>query len=652
MPLKLDLYKCVTFDIFDTLLHRKVLAPVDVFSAVVCKIIDNPLALKYHNEINRFPQLRIEAERIARQISPNLNREIILDEIYKVFVDNYEYNEEITCFLKSVELSVETDLLYRSIQGFDLYSKALASNCEINFISDMYLPSNFIVHILQKNGYTVADHANVFVSGELGVNKHTGELYEHVHMAKKLDKKSWLHIGDNYHADFKNAKKFGIKAYHAKWARICNMSTGSDLPHTDAFVKSMIQCIDKEYFHREFNNHNCKYYENGYKVYGPLLFGFYVWLMQQIKKKKPDKILFFARDSQFIYSMHKFICEKIDNWCGVDCEYVYVSRKSLYKHALSSMHPSRNDRFTFGKSSKTIGSVLKMLGLDIKSHLNIIKKFGFSLDTTITSANEPKAHEILNVLQYEILQAQAKGRELISRYFQNMTTGKNNIFIVDIGWGGNMQASFQSILGAEQYNKDIAGYYLGIFKNGIINTNDYTKLNGWIVHYGNPERKQRLLWRGGVELLEFALTADHGSTLGYEVSDNEIIPILEKKNINEKIYEEAALKVQSGMMDFIRDHSDLLHKYPLSSFISNVWQEPFFKLIQSPTDEQIKLFANLTHSDSSGDNQSRIPLAEKVGIWHRLTKSNKHFQARKKAFWKSAFHRMNSRKIKHLIKPL
>ena len=47
-------------------------------------------------------------------------------------------------------------------------------------------------------------------------NKGSKELYELVGQELNCKKTNWLHIGDNEYSDYKQAKEFGINAYHYK----------------------------------------------------------------------------------------------------------------------------------------------------------------------------------------------------------------------------------------------------------------------------------------------------------------------------------------------------------------------------------------------------------------------------------------------------
>ena len=79
--------KCVSFDIFDTLITRPFYVPSDLF-----RLLDQPFnKLSGKNSIN-FSKIRIESEKYVREKKYNnlkLGEEVTLDEIYEVLHDVY-----------------------------------------------------------------------------------------------------------------------------------------------------------------------------------------------------------------------------------------------------------------------------------------------------------------------------------------------------------------------------------------------------------------------------------------------------------------------------------------------------------------------------------------------------------------------------------
>lgn len=185
---KIKDYDYVSFDVFDTLLRRKVLYPTDVFTIVGNK-----------NSDTTFKAKRIDAEKNARMHVAG--EEVTLDDIYKELGKEYET-------YKQDELEVETNQLSANPFLFEAYRYCQSQGKHIIITSDMYLPKVFLQKILHQNGI-VFDHC--FVSSEYGVQKVTGRLFRKELEILHISPSQIIHVGDSVRADAIGAWKAGIK---------------------------------------------------------------------------------------------------------------------------------------------------------------------------------------------------------------------------------------------------------------------------------------------------------------------------------------------------------------------------------------------------------------------------------------------------------
>ncbi|KJT83317.1 putative glycosyl transferase [Salmonella enterica subsp. enterica serovar Heidelberg str. 75-3547] len=81
---------------------------------------------------------------------------------------------------------------------------------------------------------------------------------------------------------------------------------------------------------------------------------------------------------------------------------------------------------------------------------------------------------------------------------------------------GNIQSVFARSLGAQWAEKQIHGFYLATFAGANDNRSIYNKMFGWLTNYGHPNDKCDLFLSGGVEIMEFAMADNTGSTIGYK----------------------------------------------------------------------------------------------------------------------------------------
>jgi len=183
----------VTFDVFDTLLWRRVLFRVDAFR------------LLPHGR--RVTALRAFAEAGAtawcRRV---LRREPRLADIYRIYP-----------FDPRAELALEAELAQPNPWCLAAVNELLARGVTVAAVSDMYLSAQQIGTLLQAAGYP---RLPVFSSSEANRSKRgDGRLFLHVGEQIGAAPSSWLHVGDNLHADVEMARRHGLSACHVQAPR-------------------------------------------------------------------------------------------------------------------------------------------------------------------------------------------------------------------------------------------------------------------------------------------------------------------------------------------------------------------------------------------------------------------------------------------------
>ena len=77
-------------------------------------------------------------------------------------------------------------------------------------VSDMYLPSAFLLSVLREKGYTAI--SEVFVSCEENACKDGGALFRKVMQKMGIKAGQMVHIGDNHQADIVSAENEGVRS--------------------------------------------------------------------------------------------------------------------------------------------------------------------------------------------------------------------------------------------------------------------------------------------------------------------------------------------------------------------------------------------------------------------------------------------------------
>ena len=289
----------ISFDIFDTLLLRKVNTPESIF-----EIVGNNFS------IANFQRMRVEAQQKVSKLLHDLfsfqhaNMDEIYDELKKYKLDNIDWD-----VVKNFEYQVEKDALVQNVEMFSIYEYAKNLKKRIIITSDMYLPACFLKEVLNSAGYYGFNE--MYISSNERKAKFDSTLFYRLLKNENIISKSILHIGDNFMSDYQMPKKLGIVAYH--YERNINLSK---------IVDCNDSLIDKGIYNILAKN-NEFWYNLGLEVGGPMYCGLYFWLENNLKKIDANKTIYFiSRDGFNLWEIYK----KINNR---KVKYVYTSRRAL-----------------------------------------------------------------------------------------------------------------------------------------------------------------------------------------------------------------------------------------------------------------------------------------------------------------------------------
>lgn len=300
----------ISFDIFDTLLVRPFVTPTDLFKYIEVK-----------EDLKGFYKERIKAEKIARK--SNHYKEITLEEIYDKIPPKFKN-------VKSIELQVELSLCKRNPTIEQLYDFLVSNNKKIVAISDMYLPKEFIIELLKKNGFN--EISEVYVSSEYKVTKGEGELFELVLNDLGIKANEMAHIGDNQISDIYVPNQLGISTCYIEKIFDQFISAPANEKYKELWEKQKdslqlsmhIGLLSYKFARREENVRFWK--EFAYSFAGPWAISYLNFIVEEAKSNKIDKLLFVARDG---WILSKLYSEFYANEANISSDYVYLNRATV-----------------------------------------------------------------------------------------------------------------------------------------------------------------------------------------------------------------------------------------------------------------------------------------------------------------------------------
>ena len=297
----------VSFDIFDTLLFRPYARPIDLF-----------LHIERHYNAPFFMTCRVGAEQNARQKN-STKQDITFDEIY---------DEIDPCFqhLKQVELDWERMVLRPNPEMKAIWDFARENGKKIVVASDMYLPTEFIADVLNKNGFGGYDR--LYVSGDINQTKARGTLFDTIIHDMGVAPKKILHIGDSKKSDYKRPREHGLRAYlyphlvktllknnvrMSKFYRKQDDNLGASILVAISAIRDQAErmgmAIAKNYWEKL-----------GYEYGGPVIYGYTRWIEKTAADQGIDHLMFVARDGYSLQRVFNTFNDTIKN------SYVYAPR--------------------------------------------------------------------------------------------------------------------------------------------------------------------------------------------------------------------------------------------------------------------------------------------------------------------------------------
>jgi HAD superfamily hydrolase (TIGR01549 family) len=579
---KVATFDYVSFDIFDTLIKRNVSEPTKVFSYVEKKYKD-----LYHDEVEQFSKNRILAERMARE---RYAHEITLDQIYEEL--NQFYASEKCEKLKKLEIQIELDFCQTNFFIYPLYEYCLTKKKKIVITSDMYLPEDVIRLILEKNGYT---YDYLFVSNSYGCNKANGKLFLEVLKQLNIKASEIIHIGDSLKADYLGSQKANIAGIKISKRKHKNANYLECYCKNNAMVPTSL--VEKV----------------GFFQIGTILANFSLWLDKNLKECHFSKIFFLSREG-------KIFMDSFDHYYknNYDIRYLNVSRRSLTFPLLHLQNFSCLEellRYLTIKRNASVGDFFQYLNFFEEAKRDF-KEIDFNKKVYHLNDNAHFFHHLWLFLKDKSFLEYQK----LEKYFaQENVSGE--FAIVDIGWNGTMQKCLNNLLQSMNVKHEIKGFYF------------YAKVQEKNMYSFVPTSYKKVCQaiENNIVFVENLFQNIEGSTIGYQMENNQYLPIKKKLEFDEDSVQ-ILKELKKGIFAF--------HKNFKISYLFSIYNSPLESLayfLNHPTYQQIKVFQSFVYSDTK---KGKIIVKRKLTelLFHpRLIKSDLIQSGWKSAYLKSIF---------------
>ena len=560
-------YDIISFDIFDTLIFRPFSEPTDLFYLIGCKL-----------DFLNFKDLRARAEFEARLIRAKELEKLNMTVDYEVDIDDiwnrmYDITGLDAARGKAIEEELEYDLCYANPFMFQVFTRLKEMGKKIVITSDMYLTKEFLVKMLEKNGYT--GYESIFVSNEYHKSKSDGRLYKVV-KRKMGEDLSYIHVGDNTHSDIEMAQKSGFNTlYYPNVNRNTLLYRTYDMsPIIGGAYRGI---VNNRIYSALDENATSMEYEYGYIYGGLFVLGYCAHIHEYAKLHNIDKLLFLSRDGDTLMQVYEMMYPE-EKALGRTA-YAYWSRKAA---TVLTFELDKNDyfrRFLYHKVNQKykLSEILSSMELTeiadrvegytiANKKVDLIgsegRKIKLHLDDELTVKNVEILRVCLEENANRIIALYQQRDKAAKRYYERMLSGCEKALLVDIGWAGSGAIAIRRLC-REKWNIscDIYGMIAGtntvhnaepyqtetFLQTGIMNAYLYShSFNRDLLKKHDPAKDYNVFW-------ELILGSPTRQFKGFKLLENGAIGY-DFGNYDDNL--EGIKETQQGILDFCRDYMD------------------------------------------------------------------------------------------------
>lgn len=527
----------VSFDLFDTLLIRRVHDPDLVKLPVARFIAAKASAAGRAISWQKVQKIRDEIEAAQRQETgktyvdheacyPVFMKEVLREVFQEQMADGLL--DEVTDY----ELYMENQMLVprRDLVGW--LRELRGQGKRIFVLSDIYLPAAHLRRLVEYAGFLDQVEA-VISSADTFLAKASGKAFPLVQQQYSLDKRRWLHIGDNPISDGLRPVEFGIDALVLHDAsekrrksvtrRYINYSKGRPFWRGRALQQLM-------HPHEGENGSRPPLFREGYTFLAPLIGGFVQHVAEESMKAGITKIFFLSREGYtFKRFWEKCMPALYPNGGLPEIEYLYVSRMALAGASCAQQGLTRaNANIAFLPSgNRDFRDVCRIFSLQLEPLIPHLHRYQLKVDTCLSQNHDgfqikDRTHfnEMLEdeAFQAEIKRQTAAASTAMQRYFADAGMfDHKQIAVVDIGWLGTIQ---RFLYEAVQHRDDCPRFFGFLFgaTRGVPYPTSLNNMIEGVIYDKNRFEMAASTILYARDLFEEACRAPHPTLNGYRLN--------------------------------------------------------------------------------------------------------------------------------------
>lgn len=355
----------VSFDFFDTLVTRYAATPESVQHYVGHVLQQN------FSRGDDFFAVRKYAETVARE-KTHYQGDVDIDAIYAEIERGKCWTPELIDEARRLEETLDSAMLLPRADVVDLVRHAKTRRKRVIIISDSYFQRSFFERALKRLGIdTLID--DIYVSSERQARKDNGSLWDLVVSKEGLRYRHLAHFGDNLRSDIEMAAARGVRCAYLLSPSLAMAVRGVVLPRETDWrehlaLGPLVAKLGGSPFVDSADVDSLALgteHDLGYVVFGPILFYFIAWLLQNPALKQLKKLFFLAREGFFLEKLYVSLQRSTQLKGWPEAVYLYASRRVV----LSASQAAQFDPAqvsALGSFNGTLGDLLAVrLGVGV-----------------------------------------------------------------------------------------------------------------------------------------------------------------------------------------------------------------------------------------------------------------------------------------------
>lgn len=599
------------FDVFDTLIERTV-EPPEAIKLAVCHVLAGFVPARANFAAMLESRQRVEHALRNRSKDNVENPEPKLNDLLLAWTADYlgsPVNTEQLAQLVAVELEMERRTACAVPGMVALLGALVEAGWTLYFIAETSLHVSSIWELLEGCGYG-GHFTDGLVSCRVSLSDRDDGLFRRCLNQWGYTASDVVYVSAERENRIRSAFALGM---HAFWFR----DPAKDLRIASARIERRYGEEDDVLAGAWLTNtvirhvaqtrvrHCDTLYRTGLCVLGPLLGNFVHRLILRSVDDRTDLLVFAAREGFVLGEIYERLTARLSGVDSPPCVYAYISRKSTYGAALRAFG---DWEMYLGTQTPrpTIGKLLARFSVSQCVAPEVLHELGFSgLDAPI-DAGDPRvvrlfAHRKLEPCWRAVAAEQCR---LLRDYLSGLGVRiATRPALVDPGWFGSIQVSINGALQEAPGWPSLRGYYLLLLPPKVPTPAYAGEMKG-LLHDGRASRVSVPIGRF-VELIEAACRAPHGTTVGYERLDGQVLPQLRGEKHQARQAElcdrHYVTALQAGIFDYIDGYCELigLRSQPPAADTPYV-MSLLDRLIRYPSAAEARALSALNHSEDVG----------------------------------------------------